>query len=129
MFVVSANYRNRQDPKRWLLRGADDKPNTAKAFTSVVATNVKFTQSDYESGFGCSVVAQAETAVGSDDAADAMRENEVKLTFWGAGFETLDEKAVDSCASLRLTPDGSMYAVLNAAESKSEEKTEERAQA
>ena len=123
MFIVSANYRDRKSSKHWLVRDEKDQPKTATAFNSVVATNINFTTSDaYESGFGCAIVAKAETAVGSDAVGDAKSENEVSLRFCGHWFETTSGDKVKSCAQLRLNSDGSMYAVLKAADLKVEKK-------
>lgn len=72
-FIVSANYRDRSSPLRWLLRSGGSEPVEASPFTALVANGVEFCpSSDYEEGFGCSIVAYCDGAQGFADNADVM---------------------------------------------------------
>lgn len=67
MFIVSANYRDRSSPYRWLIREDHEPPEAARACRTVTLENARFGKSDqYEEGFGCRVVARAEKALGRD---------------------------------------------------------------
>lgn len=127
MFIVSANYRNRKSKNRWLMRSAEQKPKEAKALTSVAATEIRFKKSKAEElGFGCYMIAEAQTVEVSKAVDNDIRVGEVKLLFClvsqRAWFQTVDGVKVDSCVSLRLTPNGSMYAVLANSQTETTEK-------
>jgi|SRR3989338_11151215 len=122
MFIVSANYLDRQAKKRWLVREAQHSPKRAEPVLSVELENVQFVESGYfEHGFGCNVVAKAKTVVALKTS-NRKRKNEVKLLFIVNYFMTQDRDYVDSCASLRLTPNGSIYATLRAEKPKSKKR-------
>jgi hypothetical protein len=114
--VVSANYRDRQSPLKWLSRGKDEDPEKAKAFRNVIATNVKFGSSGkYESGFGCQVVALCETAIGQKITKKTKKPEgrEVTLVFNGRFFCAKElEIAIGECKMLILREDGSMTAII-----------------
>jgi len=112
MKIVSANYRNRGSDHPWLVRDAEEDPEMAVAVKSVIATGVTFNRSSaVERGFGCSTVAECQTAeeVGADQTQIGER-----LSFGGMFFYTKDDKRVEKCHQLLLMPDGSMWAVLKA---------------
>ena len=107
-YIVSANYRDRQSPFKWLVRDAKDYPKKAVAYKSVRATGVTFGPSDkYESGFGCSTVATAETVETS-----GPEKKETRLTFEGRNFYTEGGKEVKAVDVLDLREDGKMFATL-----------------
>lgn len=65
LFVLSANYKNRASDIKWLARPEDQHPSTEGALIptkAMIGENVLFTtSSQYESGFGCGLVAKAES--------------------------------------------------------------------
>ena len=125
MFIVSANYKDPHAKERWLVRGENDRLTEVQKVSSVTAQEVKFTYSTVEIGFGCSTVAKVET-LNLDPTSNEPDKGEVKLRFGTVSFYTNENKPVESCYRLRLTPDGSMYAILEKPETTlSEEKPEE----
>lgn len=108
MFIVSANYRDRSSPYRWLMRRKNESPSAAKAFKEIRATEVKFVESDaLERGFGCMTVAQCETAEGI-----GPEGKETFLEFRGYRFfEAETGKEVQGVSSLELRPNGSMVSI------------------
>lgn len=59
-YIISANYRDRSSPDKWLVRKQDEPVEKAKAYKKVLAQDVKFeTSSAIEQGFGCQIVAIA----------------------------------------------------------------------
>ena len=116
MHIISANYRDRKSPNRWLIRHATQEINQAQAVPSLTAQKVAFVESHglQEEGFDCWIVGQAESAEVATDESNQIRTSETKLRFERDHFETQKGKRVDSCTSVRLTPDGSVYAILSA---------------
>ncbi len=108
MKIVSANYLDRKSKKRWLVRDEKDDPQDAEAHQEVVLTGVRFGRAPiYEQGFGCSIVAFAETATPTKG---KPNRDEVRLTFDWNRFVDGNGNTVATCDSLRLTSDGKMYA-------------------
>ncbi|MFZ2151721.1 MAG: hypothetical protein WAV09_01280 [Minisyncoccia bacterium] len=109
--VVSANYLDRQSPKRWLIRSQGQGIDTVQAFESVEATGVVFTKSSaLEEGFACNVVAVCDTAVGSVQPFQKLGQGK-RLEFkpWAAIFRNENGHEIQSCNCLVLNPDGSMF--------------------
>lgn len=110
MKIVSANYRDRGSPYRWLIRDEGEPLDTAKAFKSVKATGVKFERSsEEEAGFGCSIVARCETAVGHEP----EPKNSTQLTFEINDFVDSGGNIVKCCEGLTLDSDGTVLATIN----------------
>ena len=108
MKIVSANYRNRNSAYRWLIRDENEPVENARAFKSVRATGVHFGASRAEEGFGCSVVAFCEEAVGREPEAQ-----EIPLRFDGHDFRTVHgNRYVEACDTLDLGSDGKMVATM-----------------
>lgn len=114
--IVSANYRDRSHIDHWLLRGFKEKPEKAVAYRAVTAKGIVFCSStQFESGFGCSVVGWCESAVGHTKD-PALPKNAVRIKFSGSSFYRADSNEdVPRCDRLILLSDGSMYAVLASA--------------
>jgi len=112
--IVSANYNDRESPYRWLVRDEGQHPSEAVAFMSVVLTNAIFCpSSDHESGFGCSIVAFCDEAIGSnnDVSPDTKKLSITILNFSGTVFyDPETDQNVPSCKTLVLNTDGSMQA-------------------
>lgn len=63
-FIVSRNYRDRGDHRRWLVRLSGQHPDRAKPVEKIRCYNVRFQPSEvFEEGFGCRVVAVAKNVV------------------------------------------------------------------
>ena len=110
MFIVSRNYRDRESPFKWLIRKATEAIENAKAYKNVIAERVTFSESsDGERGFGCRVVAIAESATGSDPELTP-----VALKFVGYEFQRTDTgESVEEVDVLELKEDGSMLATIS----------------
>jgi len=108
-FIISANYRDCSSPYRWLVRKASQDSKEAVACKSVKATKVQFQDSNaYEQGFGCRIVAWAESV----EIQDAEKQV-VRLRFTGSSFiEDTSKTSVPACSILDLRPDGSMFATI-----------------
>jgi hypothetical protein len=109
-WIISANYRDRSSPYKWLVRRSDQQPQEAVAYKTVRAKGVIFCPSTaYESGFGCSVVAFAHEVVTEGP------EHTIKLKFTGpsGGNLFVDEtgKAHEEVAELFLGNEGEITAV------------------
>ncbi len=107
--IVSANYLDRESSKKWLIRSEEQGIEGAQAFESVEATGVVFTASSAdEEGFGCSMVAVCDTAVGSSQPSKREPKYGKRLRF--DGFDFVDKKGdvVERCNCLVLNADGSM---------------------
>lgn len=62
--VISANYRDRSSPFKWLVRDYDQHPDSAIECKRVFADEVRFeTSNEIEQGFGCAIVAISEQIV------------------------------------------------------------------
>jgi len=107
-FIISANYRDRQSPNKWLVRRQDEPLSKAIEVASLKATGVRFTGSNLsESGFGCSIVGVA------DEVQYTLPQPKLTpLRFSGSSFKTEDHERVDEVKSLILSDDGSALAVL-----------------
>ena len=115
-YIISANYRNRDSEYRWLVRKADEAPEKAIAFKRVTAEGVRTQASSaYEDGFGCRIVAVAEGKCVLEER-EPSETPEVQLRFNGfSGFYVVGEARHDikkNMTSLRLEPDGSIFAVV-----------------
>lgn len=112
MKIVSANYRDRQSPFKWLIRDEDEPIEAAKACKSVEASGIEFVNSSAgEQGFGCKTVARCEMATGID-----FEQVEGKLEFnsFGGTFWDEDGNMVTELAKLRLTEEGEIFGIKNA---------------
>lgn len=128
MYIVSRNYMDLRSKDRWLVRKGNQKPEQARAFSSVKAVGVHFEQSSaLESGFGCYIVAKTKIAKGSRSTDNKIHRDEVKLRFMVNHFETMSGQEVKTCASLRLTPNRSVYAVLKTAKPKNRKRQSQAA--
>ncbi len=107
--IVSANYRDRSSPLKWLVRPAISSPAAAVACKSIEATGVKFVETPFgsgEMGFGCRIVAECECVI-----ADLGTIEELKpLSFDWNRFVDLEGKEVAGCDRLILTGSGGMFA-------------------
>lgn len=104
--VISRNYNDRTSPFPWLVRQAGESPELAKACKSITASGVTFGPSDdYESGFGCTVVAKAAEAV-----AEGFEQKLMKIRFSGNSFEDANGRSLAGVSILELHEDGSMRA-------------------
>lgn len=109
MFVVSANYRNRKSPYKWLVRKATDPIEKAYACKSVVASGVEFRPSSQsEEGFGCRRVAHAESVEVS-----GVESVEIKFDGRQTFYNESTGKAVTKLARMELGEDGSILGVLS----------------
>jgi len=111
-FVISANYRNRDSANKWLVRRSNEHPDLAVERSSVHAKGVIFCPStDYETGFGCTVVAYADEVMEEGSAP----ENAVKLWFTGPRGDNdfVDEggKSYPELAELHLGANGEIMGV------------------
>lgn len=109
--IVSANYRDRKSPYRWLIRQEDQPVESARAFKSVKARGVKIISSNaIEEGFGCRIVAKCQAADGFDPEPDAPV---VKtLRFDHDAFKDDRGRRVDEMLELDLGEDGSIKATV-----------------
>jgi hypothetical protein len=109
-FIISANYRDRNDKsRRWLVREKGAPLFSAIAVKSVEAESVEFAPSDApEQGFGCRRVAIAS----GDVIWEAGEEPPVPLRFDGTDFVDSEGEIVEKVKRLTLGADGSMLAVL-----------------
>jgi hypothetical protein len=110
MFIVSANYRDRKSPYRWLVRRKGHPAESAKAFKHVKASGVTFlnSPSEYELGFGCRVVAHCQSVHCSEPEVKT-----VNLVFDRDMFWTESGDKVLEAKSLELHPDGRMEAIVS----------------
>lgn len=106
-YVVTPNYRNRDSEYKWLIREEGQPLESARACRRVEAHNAKFADSKEESGFGCSVVAIAEKAIGY-----GFEDEETRLTFNGRQFVTQGNRPIYSAGELYLSDDGGITAKL-----------------
>lgn len=118
MYAIAKNYFNRKNSLNWLVRGIDQASALAAAVGAVLALDVKFVESNkYESGFGCSVIAEAKDAhwvSGDFDVRNFRRlvlDGAERLSFDGYHFRDPDQKAVAGADALFLLAGGTMYAV------------------
>lgn len=122
-YIVSANYRDRSSPYRWLIRKSDEPAEEAKACQKVVATGIQFVETTYrtdlvaETGFGCGVVAECDSAQGFYFEEENLKAVETKqiasLYFDMDRFrKSSDDQAVNCAAELTLSPTGEMIAAL-----------------
>lgn len=122
MFVVSANYRDRHSPYRWLIRQAGDPLEKARACRRVeLRSEVGLVQSsDGEEGFGCRRVALCEDVVGYEfeDEAKALTvadesDGYVPVEWDGLNFVAKfgdSEKYIGSAKMMRLEANGKIFA-------------------
>lgn len=117
MYAIAKNYFDRHNRLNWLVRGIDQPSALAAAVGAVLALDVKFVESNqYESGFGCSVIAEAKAAHWTSDDFGAgnfrllVLDGADRLSFDGYHFRDPDGKAVAGADALFLLNDGTMYA-------------------
>lgn len=116
-FVVSANFRNRANPCKWLFRMECDGVDTYRPASRIVAKDVMFERSgQIEKGYGCNIVAKAQ-----DIQVSEMRYERESLDFKALGYRRLkfngmydflddESKEVVKCVKeMVLSPDGSMH--------------------
>lgn len=117
-FVVSANYKDRNSDHPWLIRKIDEKPDDAVAHKTIHATNISFGASnEIEFGFGCTIVANCETATGSNEIVPFDQSDCVKLRFCKDYFiDAATGNKIDTLSELYLLPDGSMHGKVLVAE-------------
>lgn len=126
-YIITANYRDRKSPYKWLVRRANEPLAAAKACKGVTASGVEFKQSrDGEDGFGCAIVAEAShaTMLEIEPEPSTLDPNRFEplatpvtsctLEFIGYCFvdknaQGEDRQAVDAADHLELFPDGSMF--------------------
>lgn len=108
-FIVSANYRDRKSAYKWLIRRIDQPLSLAIAYKKVAAKGVRFESSGKEEGFGCSVVACCDAAIGED-----REPVEIMLRFNGSSFVNREtNNIVTSVAELILYETGDMRAMVS----------------
>lgn len=108
-YVVSPNFYDRRGPQRWLSRPANLEPEKATTASEIYAENVTFVpSSDYERGFGCGTVAEAEFMSESvpDDIKDFVKLRFVINNFYVGEVST----PIKSVERLVLAEDGGVYA-------------------
>lgn len=115
--VISANYRDRTSPYKWLVRDEDQEPEQATACKQVlVAGQVRFERSGKEMGFGCSVVATTSAdvlMVEPEPPEGAEKFQELKFDSYH-DFEDLEGRVVKRVDELNLLQDGKIMAILPA---------------
>lgn len=109
-YVISANYRDRNSPNKWLVRLATEHPDNAVERATVHAKGVIFCpSSDFETGFGCTVVAYADEIVEEGSAP----ENSIKLRFEKPDFVDDNNKVYEELAEMHLAADGSIMGLIS----------------
>lgn len=118
--IVSANYKDREAPEKWLFRKKDQPPKNAVACKCLKAIGVVFKDSsDREQGFGCTKVAFCESVESYATIPDNMSDTS---NLFGIGFnENQGGYFFDKKTGLELTevpvlylyPDGKMFTNVN----------------
>lgn len=117
-FVVSANYRDRQSPYKWLVRRVDEPIDKAVACEFVRCSGVTFGDSNKEEkGFGCNRVAFCENVsinypeVETDLPKDPIRipYNLESNNYVFDGYNICRTVPVNSVEMLRLSDNGKMW--------------------
>lgn len=115
-FVVSANYRDRFSPQRWLIRQEDQSPAEAVPFTSAACRGVTFSRSELkeELGFDCRMVAVAEEAVGMNEGDPESLSTVLQFDGWYDFFDvaTRDRVTQRELNQLNLHSNGQITAIL-----------------
>ncbi len=120
-FIVSANYRDRSSPLKWLVRREDQHMGDARPCNKVYAKGVKFVKSsEAEEGFGCKKVAVCDEVQYSYDDAEVLRPAATVPLHYYIGFmidffwsaRKLPSAEITSVQELYLGADGKMEAVL-----------------
>lgn len=111
-YVISANYRDRNSVNKWLVRRSSQHPDEAVERSTVHAKGVIFCPStEFETGFGCTVVAYAEEVMDEGSAP----ENAIDLRFTGMldgnNFVDASGKVHEQLAELHLGADGKIKGV------------------
>lgn len=106
-YVISGNYRDRNSKYRWLIRNSDEPIGKARACKRLIAQKVRFSGSQEEIGFGCSVVAIAEEAH-----AEEFEPRHANLSFNGADFIDEDGQKISEVETLELHEDGKISATI-----------------
>lgn len=109
-YVISANYRDRNSPNKWLVRLATEHPDKAVERATVHAKGVIFCpSSDFETGFGCTVVAYADEIV--EEASDP--ENSINIKFVKPDFVDDDGNVHVELAEMHLAADGTIKGLIS----------------
>jgi hypothetical protein len=114
MKIIARNFYNREDSLKWLIRDNHQEAKLAGAVAMILALNVTFAESTaYESGFGCSVVAYADSAEWNSDRYEVREYSDHKdaarIRFNGHTFTDVDGNTITGCDRLFLLADGEMY--------------------
>lgn len=116
--IITANYRDRYSPYKWLIREADKPIETARACKRIEAEGVEFQPSDVEEARqGCTAIACVKAGqVQGFDFEDELKpinvdSSYVNLQFDGGSFRC-NGRRVNNCQRLVLQDTGSMMAVL-----------------
>lgn len=114
-FIVSANYRNRKAPLKWLVRRADEPESKAREVASVRCFGVSFEPSENHGiagwGFACKAVAVCDQVVEDVPPASDGTPGE-KLVFdtsLGQFYRTQPTVLVKTCEVLDLHEDGAVW--------------------
>lgn len=109
-YTASANYLARDSKEsRWLIRPSNsDKISSLSTASFLTLIDVKFESSDFEVGFGCSIVAKARSYGHSE----YLNEQCKPLKFDTNRFVDAEtNETIEECERLVLRKDGSMYYV------------------
>lgn len=113
-YVISANYRDRTSPFKWLIREGGKPLDTARACKRVEATDARYTNSvDGEVHWGCRRVLVAETAQGIDYE-DEQPLRPLKFTMNGFIDQETGQPVHGRLKTLKLEADGAISADFNA---------------
>lgn len=132
MKIVVPNHLDRESSDRWFVRDGGSLLESGVPCRSLLATGVEFTVSSNaeQEGFGCFIVAHCATVeIFTDPLAGIPTPEEMLLyfskkaiMFYLAGRVEIgdsgfyrgydDTTSVEHCKTLRLMPDGSMYATF-----------------
>lgn len=112
--VVSANYKDRKSPFKWLVRNEADSIANTQDFKLVIARNVQFMKSgQQERGFGCTMIALCATIEGYNEFYPEFDTSTfTKLEFDGRNFYFTKNRtlnAITKVAALYLDQFGSMW--------------------
>ena len=107
-YIISPNFYDRKGPQRWLSRAANIAPEKAGATTAIYAENVTFVpSSEYERGFGCGTVAEAEfIGTAPNDTREFIKLRFSLNSFYVSSIST----PVKSVKQMLLAEDGGVYA-------------------
>lgn len=123
LFVISANYKDRKAPRKWLFRKENEPIIDAVESKCMKATNVVFKNSNrMETGFGCRKVAFCDSLQHYTDLPKEMLDvsNLFSIGFTenqgGYFFDKKTGLELTEVPELYLYPDGSMFTNVNVLE-------------